>query len=146
MAPGRNTRPTALVFSIWDVTAVRSAERTNGLDASCQGWPSARRASTSGRRSASSPRMRREATTMLPMELPIIIPAMGTTARPTTGYMPSPNTTNRLSAADADVAPRVRRMIPGTSGARRRTVNDATSSMSTTHTQAQTMGVSSSTM
>src|SRR5690606_17590915 len=85
MAPGRKTSPTALVFSICEVSAVRSADRTNGFDACCQGWPSARRASTSGRRSASSARMRREATTMLPIELPIIMPAIGTTARPTIG-------------------------------------------------------------
>jgi hypothetical protein len=132
-----------LVFSICDVRAVRSAERTNGLDASGHGWPSARRASTSGRWSASSPRIRREATTMLPIELPIIIPAIGTTARPTTGYTPRPKTTNRLSAAEALVAASVRTAMPGTSGARRRAVSDATPTMTTTHTQAHTIGVSS---
>ena len=86
IAPGRKTRPTALVLSIWLVTAVRSAERTNGFDACCHGWPSARRASTSGRRSGSPARMRRDATTMLPIEVPTIMPAMGTTARPNAGY------------------------------------------------------------
>ncbi len=36
--------------------------------------------------------------------------------------------------------------MPGTSGARRRTVSDATATMTTTHAQAQATGVSSSTM
>src|SRR5690606_31244982 len=44
IAPGRNTSPTAFVFSICEVSAVRRAMRTNGLDASGHGWPSARRA------------------------------------------------------------------------------------------------------
>jgi hypothetical protein len=73
------------VLSICDVRAIRSAVRTNGFDASCQGCPSARRASTSGRRSDSSAMIRRAATTVEPIELPIIIPAMGTMARPAFG-------------------------------------------------------------
>ena len=97
------------------------------------GCPSASRASTSSRLSCSSPTIRRPATTDAVIELPIIIPASGTIVRPSTGNIPNPKITERLTTITAPIATVPRSKMPGTSRARLRIVSPAKPTMATTH-------------
>src|SRR6266508_4979198 len=89
--------------------------------------------------------MRRAATTVLDIELPIIIPARGTTVRPSTGKTSRPKITARLTAALAPIAANASPRIDGTSGARCRIVIAANPIIATTHTHARATGESGST-
>ena len=89
--------------------------------------------------------MRRAATTVLDIELPIIIPATGTTVRPSTGNTPSPKITARVTTALEPIAASASHRMPGTSRARWRIVTAANTTIAATHNHARAIGESSST-
>ena len=70
----------------------------------------------------------------------MIIPARGTTVRPSNGKICRPTITSNPTAAAEPIAQNATTAIPGTSGTRQRTVIVATTTITTTHATATPTG------
>jgi hypothetical protein len=145
IAPGRNTIPSAAVCSTCGEIAVRSAERISRAAACRTLIPSARPASISARWSAVNSTTRVAATTPTFIELPMTMPATGTSARLDRSNMPNPKMIANEDAATTVYATSEIPNSPGTAGARRFTVTDAKTTMPTVHAHDHQIDVPGST-
>ena len=76
--------------------------------------------------------------------MPTVIPASGTTVRPSTGKIPNPKSTPRHTAAEDAKAASAITVIPGASGARRPTMTAANTTIPAAHTHDHATGWSGS--
>src|SRR5690606_26532737 len=133
IAPGRKTMPRAAVCSICGEIAVRRDERMMRAEARGTLMPRASPASIAARWSAVASDTRVAATTAAFIELPMTMPATGTSSRPVSSKMPKPKMMASALAATRTFARRVTARSPGTSGARRVIVTAAKTMMPATH-------------